>query len=303
MLAFTPLACGLMGYQPSRWALGPTHTSRGRAAVSLSATPPSVLCVGECLFDALPSGVFLGGAPLNVACHLSQLGAKASFASAVGDDRLGREALRRLRARGVDVDLVATDAAAETGFVTAEVDEAGDATYTFATPAAWDSVPEDGLAAAAAAADAVVFGTNPNPNPNPKPNLSPNPEPTPKPNQVLWRSAVARRARRWRRRAVRHGSLSSTSTCARRMIAQSSSAPPSLAVCPCSRCVLPRPGDTPEILPLPPAPMAMPTLAIHLLSSYTYYGQLNDEELVPVADALLAHYSALPEAPADLIEP
>ena len=54
MLAFTPLTCGLMGYQPSRWAVGPTHTSRGRAAVSLSANPPSVLCVGECLFDALP---------------------------------------------------------------------------------------------------------------------------------------------------------------------------------------------------------------------------------------------------------
>eukprot|EP00964_Phaeocystis_antarctica_P043923 scaffold25197_cov30-Phaeocystis_antarctica.AAC.1 len=137
MLAFTPLTCGLMGYQPSRWAVGPTHTSRGRAAVSLSANPPSVLCVGECLFDALhyadpyvpeppyctyglrvpasgvayvpeaqgsccatalPSGIFLGGAPLNVACHLSELGAKASFASAVGDDRLGREALRRLKA-------------------------------------------------------------------------------------------------------------------------------------------------------------------------------------------------------------
>ena len=145
MLALSPLACGLTGYQPSR--LGPTHTSRGR--VALSATPPNVLCVGECLFDALPSGIFLGGAPLNVACHLAELGAQASFASAVGDDRLGREALRRLRARGVDVDLVATDPTAETGFVTAEVDTAGDATYTFATPAAWDNVPEDGLAAAA----------------------------------------------------------------------------------------------------------------------------------------------------------
>ena len=43
MLAFTPLTCGLMGYQPFRWALVPTHTSLGR--VALSATPPSVLCV------------------------------------------------------------------------------------------------------------------------------------------------------------------------------------------------------------------------------------------------------------------
>ena len=90
--------------------------------------------MGECLFDALPSGIFLGGAPLNVACHLSELGAQASFASAVGDDRLGRDALRRLRARGVDVDLVATDATAETGFVTAEVDAAGDAVSKIRLP-------------------------------------------------------------------------------------------------------------------------------------------------------------------------
>ena len=138
MLALAPLAWAFVG--PPVLLRSTTHTSRGRATLSLPTTPPriSVLCVGECLFDALPSGIFLGGAPLNVACHLSELGAQSSFASAVGDDRLGREALRRLRGRGVDVDLVAIDTTAETGFVTAEVDEAGDATYTFATPAAWE---------------------------------------------------------------------------------------------------------------------------------------------------------------------
>ena len=44
--------------------------------------------------------------------------------------------------------------------------------------------------------------------------------------------------------------------------------------------------------------MAMPTLALLTLAVLTH--QLNDEELVPVADALLAHYTALPEARADL---
>lgn len=44
-----------------------------------------------------------------------------------------------------------------------------------------------------------------------------------------------------------------------------------------------------------------PTLALLTLAVLTH--QLNDEELVPVADALLAHYAALPEARADLIQP
>ena len=120
---------------------------------------PSVLCVGEVLFDGLPSGIFLGGAPPNVACHLSQLGAHAGVATAVGRDRLGTEAVRRMRSRGVDVSLVAEVEGAETGFVTVEVDANGDASYEFLTPAAWDSIPLEGLESAAAAADAVVFGT------------------------------------------------------------------------------------------------------------------------------------------------
>ena len=123
-----------------------------------ASAPPAVLCVGECLFDGLPDGIFLGGAPLNVAVHLSELGVRTSFASAVGDDRLGVEAVRRLQSRGVDTSLVST-VAAETGFVTVELDDAGDASYEFATPAAWDLVPTDGVASAAGAVDAVVYGT------------------------------------------------------------------------------------------------------------------------------------------------
>ena len=153
MLPLTTLAAAWIVPAPRTTAT----PARARPALC-SAEPPRVLCVGECLFDALPSGIFLGGAPLNVACHLAELGAQASFASAVGDDRLGLEVLRRLSGRGVDVSLVRT-AEAETGFVTAEIDNKGDATYTFATPAAWDQVPADGIAAAAAEADAVVFGT------------------------------------------------------------------------------------------------------------------------------------------------
>jgi fructokinase len=121
---------------------------------------PNVLCVGEALFDGLPSGIFLGGSPLNVACHLADQGADVRYASAVGKDRLGTEALRRLRSRGVDTSLVDVRLTEETGFVTVTLDEqTGDASYEFLTPAAWDFVKVDGIADAARLADAVVYAT------------------------------------------------------------------------------------------------------------------------------------------------
>ena len=58
-----------------------------------------VLCVGEVLWDALPEGLFLGGAPFNVACHLRAAGITASLVSRIGDDRLGDEAMRRAARR------------------------------------------------------------------------------------------------------------------------------------------------------------------------------------------------------------
>lgn len=129
-------------------------------SVACAALQPSVLCIGECLFDGLPSGIFLGGAPLNAAVHLQQRGVKARFASAIGADRLGREASRRLTSAGVDVSLLATIEEAETGFVEVDIDPVTrDASYSFATPAAWDLLRPDGIAEAASTADAVVFGT------------------------------------------------------------------------------------------------------------------------------------------------
>ena len=129
------------------------------AALTAAAAAPSVLCIGETLFDGLPSAIYLGGAPLNVACHLAQAGVRARYLSAVGHDRLGTEAVRRLQAQGVGTDLIVQVREAETGFVTVELDRSGDASYTFVTPAAWDFIPTTGAAAAAKSADALVFGS------------------------------------------------------------------------------------------------------------------------------------------------
>ena len=119
-----------------------------------------VLCVGEVLWDALPSGLFLGGAPFNVACHLRAAGTPVAMVSRVGDDQLGREALRRADRHGVRTDLIQTDAERPTGFVRVDVDTAGTPTYEILAPAAWDAIDlTDTLLARAADARAIVFGT------------------------------------------------------------------------------------------------------------------------------------------------
>ena len=119
-----------------------------------------VLCVGELLWDSLPAGLFLGGAPFNVACHLAAAGVRAAMVSRVGIDRLGEEALRRAALHGVETDLVQVDPMRPTGFVSANVDAAGNATFEILESVAWDAIAfNDALAARASAAHAVVFGT------------------------------------------------------------------------------------------------------------------------------------------------
>ena len=67
---------------------------------------PNVLCYGEVLWDCLPDGRFPGGAPMNVAYHLTSLGSTGWPVSRVGDDELGGELLDRLRGWGLPCDLI-----------------------------------------------------------------------------------------------------------------------------------------------------------------------------------------------------
>ena len=119
-----------------------------------------VLCVGEVLWDALPEGLFLGGAPFNVACHLRAAGTPVTMVSRIGSDRLGDEVLRRAARYGVGADLIQVDEVLPTGFVRVDVDEAGNPTYEILEPAAWDAIAvTTPLLARAANARAIVFGT------------------------------------------------------------------------------------------------------------------------------------------------
>jgi fructokinase len=120
----------------------------------------TVVGLGEALWDLLPAGPQLGGAPSNFACHAAALGARAMLVTRVGDDDLGREMTERLAHKGVSRETVQVDPARPTGTVTVAVDEQGVPHYTFAEDAAWEQLAATDVALqAVSAAHAVCFGT------------------------------------------------------------------------------------------------------------------------------------------------
>jgi fructokinase len=121
---------------------------------------PEVLSVGEVLWDSLPAGLFLGGAPLNVACHLHAQGVRVGMISRVGSDRLGDEARKRIARQGISTELIQVDPALSTGFVEVSLDADGIPGYEIVEPVAWDAIEfTDALLQRAAEARAIVFGS------------------------------------------------------------------------------------------------------------------------------------------------
>ncbi len=120
----------------------------------------AILCVGEILWDSLPNGLFLGGAPFNVAYHLKSLGADAMMVSSVGRDVLGRIIRQRIREKGLSTEYLQTEPDVPTGLVNVSLDGQGAPTFEIVAPAAWDMIrmtPD--LAVTASSASALVFGS------------------------------------------------------------------------------------------------------------------------------------------------
>lgn len=118
-----------------------------------------VVGLGELLWDLLPEGARLGGAPANFAVMAGRLGSRAVVASRVGADALGERAREELDGLPVESGFVQTDAEFATGTVTVAL-EGGEPEYTIHEPVAWDRLaltPE--WRELAGAADAVCFGT------------------------------------------------------------------------------------------------------------------------------------------------
>ena len=120
-----------------------------------------IVGLGEALWDVLPGGRVLGGAPLNVACHVQALlqDCHAVVASRVGTDALGDDVVRELTRRDMATDYVQRDAGHATSTVNVELRD-GQPTYTFTPDIAWDHLEfTPAWAELAARCDAVCFGT------------------------------------------------------------------------------------------------------------------------------------------------
>jgi fructokinase len=121
--------------------------------------PPLVLGIGELLWDILPEGARLGGAPANFAVMAGRLGNHAAILSRIGRDELGRRAADQLRAMPVATSFLEIDPTHPTGRVTVSF-SAGEPRYSIDAPAAWDFLELSGdWIQLAARADAICFGT------------------------------------------------------------------------------------------------------------------------------------------------
>ena len=119
----------------------------------------TILGIGELLWDVLPEGARLGGAPANYSVMAGRLGDRAAILSRIGRDALGEEAVRVLKAFPVDCGQLQVDAEAPTGRVTVQFED-GQPSYTIHQPVAWDFFElTEGWLGEAARADAVCFGS------------------------------------------------------------------------------------------------------------------------------------------------
>jgi fructokinase len=121
--------------------------------------PHLIVGVGELLWDLLPEGRRLGGAPANFTVMAGRLGAHAAILSRIGRDELGRRAVELLDPLPADTEFLQVDPAHETGRVTVALKD-GQPEYTIHEPAAWDFLElTDDWVRLAEQAEAICFGS------------------------------------------------------------------------------------------------------------------------------------------------
>jgi fructokinase len=120
----------------------------------------TIVGLGELLWDLLPSGKQLGGAPANFAYITNLLGDTGIPASRVGRDSLGDEALQRLAQLSLRDAFVQRDPTNPTGTVKVEIDASGQPRFDISESVAWDFLEfTPAWQQLAGAADAVCFGS------------------------------------------------------------------------------------------------------------------------------------------------
>jgi fructokinase len=121
---------------------------------------PLIVSFGEALWDLVPGGPLLGGAPLNFVYRCTNLGALGAMVSRLGTDELGLRAEEQMRGLGLDMRWMQRDAGRPTGTVNVSLDAKGIPDFTIVPDVAYDYIAlEPGLEALAARATCLCFGT------------------------------------------------------------------------------------------------------------------------------------------------
>lgn len=117
-----------------------------------------VVGIGEVLWDILPDGKKIGGAPANFAYHVSQFGLHSQVVSAIGKDKLGAEIMDNFKNKGLET--LIDQVEYPTGTVQVQVDANGVPCYDIKENVAWDNLPfTDRLRQLAESTCAVCFGS------------------------------------------------------------------------------------------------------------------------------------------------
>lgn len=121
--------------------------------------PKKVIGIGELLWDVLPAGKRIGGAPVNFTHYVNQSGCEGYAVSAIGSDASGDELLAKFVSLGLNADYLQRNAF-PTGSVGVTLDDKGVPTYDIYENVAWDNIATDeATLALAAGADAVCWGS------------------------------------------------------------------------------------------------------------------------------------------------
>jgi len=128
------------------------------APFSLNKFMYNIVGIGELLWDMLPAGKQMGGAPGNFAFHASQCGINSVLVSAVGNDDLGNELMVSIKRKNLNV--LSRCVPKPTGTVNIVLDDRGVPNYTIVEDVAWDYIPfSEDLRVLAEKTDAVCFGS------------------------------------------------------------------------------------------------------------------------------------------------
>ncbi len=120
----------------------------------------SAVCFGEVLWDVFPSHKKVGGAPLNVALRMKELGVESTIISRVGLDEDGDEILSYINNQNVSSASIQVGEDYKTGVVNVMINEKGNASYDILYPSSWDKITlTNEMIKKVSESDVFIFGS------------------------------------------------------------------------------------------------------------------------------------------------